>query len=251
MNTLKKTILAASILLSMGASAAQAAYTPIVTTTGNNFTFVSSTNGLLGGSNDVTFSWDGTFRTSEVTDNTYNATLSSPTAFSGKKWTMHNVNIYAPGSYVFDTTCVSGNPSCGTGTEARKYNLTVGTGQVGVHAQFAWSISDNIDIVLLWDMNKSWAGTGSSSAFCSGSGAGCNGFFPGNTINTVWNGVSIDTDMDADTYSGTRMIDGPIMDGSLNFNVNGIHAVPVPASLWLFGSGLLGLVGVARRKVAK
>ena len=25
-------------------------------------------------------------------------------------------------------------------------------------------------------------------------------------------------------------------------------AVPVPAAAWLFGSGLLGLVGVARRK---
>jgi hypothetical protein len=28
-----------------------------------------------------------------------------------------------------------------------------------------------------------------------------------------------------------------------------IGAVPVPAAIWLFGSGLLGLVGVARRKV--
>ena len=27
-------------------------------------------------------------------------------------------------------------------------------------------------------------------------------------------------------------------------------AVPVPAAVWLFGSGLLGLVGVARRKIA-
>lgn len=29
-----------------------------------------------------------------------------------------------------------------------------------------------------------------------------------------------------------------------------ITAVPVPAAVWLFGSGLLGLVGVARRKVS-
>ncbi|VAW58714.1 hypothetical protein MNBD_GAMMA11-773 [hydrothermal vent metagenome] len=29
-----------------------------------------------------------------------------------------------------------------------------------------------------------------------------------------------------------------------------VHAVPVPAAVWLFGSGLLGLAGIARRKKA-
>jgi len=36
-------------------------------------------------------------------------------------------------------------------------------------------------------------------------------------------------------------------DGSLTY---GVSAVPVPAAVWLFGSGLLGLVGVARRRKA-
>ena len=28
-----------------------------------------------------------------------------------------------------------------------------------------------------------------------------------------------------------------------------IEPVPVPAAVWLFGSGLIGLIGIARRKV--
>lgn len=35
---------------------------------------------------------------------------------------------------------------------------------------------------------------------------------------------------------------------SITINGSGISAVPVPAAAWLFGSGLLGLVGMARRK---
>jgi len=51
---------------------------------------------------------------------------------------------------------------------------------------------------------------------------------------------------------------GPWQDANLqaiaeaNFTYNGasvnVSAVPVPAAAWLFGSGLIGLVGIARRK---
>jgi hypothetical protein len=37
---------------------------------------------------------------------------------------------------------------------------------------------------------------------------------------------------------------------SISNNLYLIQAVPVPAAVWLFGSGLLGLIGVARRKKA-
>ncbi len=33
----------------------------------------------------------------------------------------------------------------------------------------------------------------------------------------------------------------------LVIHVSGAHVVPVPSALWLFGSGILGLVAVARR----
>lgn len=34
----------------------------------------------------------------------------------------------------------------------------------------------------------------------------------------------------------------------VDFQIQAVSAVPVPAAFWLFGSGLLGLVGIARRK---
>lgn len=56
---------------------------------------------------------------------------------------------------------------------------------------------------------------------------------------------------------GVPMPAGPFPGYNANFDVSTIHitsvtpdvsAVPVPAAVWLFGSGLLGLVGIARRK---
>lgn len=253
MINMKKTVLGAAVAMAFVAGAAQAAYTPVVTTTNNNFTMVGATNGNTGGTNDVTFTWDGTYRTavSQELGGLNNATLSSPTAFSGKKWTAHHVNVYSAGTYTFYTGCASGgvasttyNPSCGTGGA---YTMTVGNGQVGAHMLFNWSTSADIDVVVLWDMNKSWAMTGTTSPFNTTTNVA------GNTVNTVWGGVSIDTNMDADNYAGTQMIDGPFSGQSANFNINGIHApiaAPVPAAAWLLGSGLLGLIGVARRKAA-
>ncbi len=43
---------------------------------------------------------------------------------------------------------------------------------------------------------------------------------------------------------------GPFAGFQPTFNGTATQVVPVPAAAWLLGSGLLGLVGVARRKVA-
>jgi hypothetical protein len=52
------------------------------------------------------------------------------------------------------------------------------------------------------------------------------------------------------------MIDGPAPGFSVNLDigsgnsmvVTAISGVPVPAAMWLFASGLLGLAGVTRRR---
>ena len=50
---------------------------------------------------------------------------------------------------------------------------------------------------------------------------------------------------------GSPMLAGPFPGDSANFDITSMtvtSVVPVPAAVWLLGSGLLGLVGVARRK---
>jgi hypothetical protein len=64
----------------------------------------------------------------------------------------------------------------------------------------------------------------------------------------------------ADTIGGSPMVAGPFGGFNANFDIQSmtvtsitpdpVAAVPVPAAAWLLGSGLLGLVGVARRKAA-
>ena len=44
-------------------------------------------------------------------------------------------------------------------------------------------------------------------------------------------------------FSTIALLDPTRIDGTVN-------VVPVPAAVWLFGSGLLGLVGVARKKIS-
>lgn len=46
----------------------------------------------------------------------------------------------------------------------------------------------------------------------------------------------------------TGRIEGTFNGDNLKAKVGAVSVVPVPAAVWLFGSGLLGLVGVARRK---
>jgi hypothetical protein len=67
---------------------------------------------------------------------------------------------------------------------------------------------------------------------------------------------SIDGKPPIDTGDVTGVIDIDMLDGQFN-NIFGFvdtfgqaSAVPVPATVWLFGSGLLGLAGIARRKKA-
>ena len=61
------------------------------------------------------------------------------------------------------------------------------------------------------------------------------------------------------TDSNTNAVDfdsACITPGSVNISGTGdcsvsVSAVPVPAAAWLFGSGLLGLIGISRRRLGE
>lgn len=61
----------------------------------------------------------------------------------------------------------------------------------------------------------------------------------------VWNASGAFTDLPLIDYTS-----GPITGANLVM-VTDVSAVPVPAAAWLFGSGLVGLVGVARRRTGQ
>ena len=164
--------------------------------------------------------------------------------FFGFPWSAHHIRVFGPGDYSFDTTCSiseieSGTAVCGGG--AGEYlDLSVGIDQIGAHILWDWNApnEENIDIAVLWDINGIFDSTAPHNIY-----QGLAGAAP--TLDTVFDLVSVDGD--GDGIPGLLMIDGAFIDFSANFS---LQAVPIPPALWLFGSGLLGLVGIARRKKA-
>ena len=55
---------------------------------------------------------------------------------------------------------------------------------------------------------------------------------------------------EVDKYAAWWYQDDSAATGEINVLVEPPSAVPIPAAAWLFGSAILGLLGIARRKKA-
>lgn len=276
---MKKTIIASSVAVALGMSV-QAHAIQVFDVLGlglgvnmysdsANFTMLDANGGVVGGSNDVNMVWNGNAYTSSSDytgpGSVSNITATSTTPFFGHNWTAHDIQVFMPGSYSFDTTLGGGNPETGT------LNATVGLGQFGVHMLFDWNGSLNIDVFVVADMNSVFgSGLLYSTVTTAGGARKCDAGFTG-TITTnclydvgpygsdgaptkdqVW--MLASGDPDGDGVMGLPMAPGgPFAGFNANFNANMSPLpppppVPVPAAAWLLGSGLMGLIAVARRK---
>jgi hypothetical protein len=94
------------------------------------------------------------------------------------------------------------------------YNFSLTASQVAFGTYFNWSVTADIPVLAIFD---------------------CAGFNDGDACTGV---------------AGYPMQVGPFPGQNPTFNGT-VSAVPVPAAIWLFGSGLIGLAGFAKRKKAK
>ena len=136
-----------------------------------------------------------------------------------------------------------GSTSAASGT-ADSDNL--GTTFNGTFFGKAWTATT----LATYSTSDTWAGTSPQGAFSYNfsltAGQVAFGTFFDWSVNL---GIPVLAIFNADGSAGTAvpMQVGPFPGQAPSFQGT-VAAVPVPAAVWLFGSGLLGLVGVARRR---
>ena len=147
----------------------------------------------------------------------------------------NNRNIATSGSLVFGNTPVPSSVPSGKVWDETTFGL--------FRADFDYStnyvqidlIYDDDDIGGLWAYDS--VGNLIESVTASGDGRGS---VPFTTVS-----ISRQTNDIAYILAGGVNAEALFLD---NMQYNAVSAVPVPAAVWLFGSGLIGLIGLARRK---
>ncbi len=252
--------------------------------TAGNFTMLTPTGTPFGGTNDVVYSWNGTTNTA-VNGVKFNMTLASatPEPFFGFDWSAHDIRVFGPGSYTFNTGCTvtelhNGVLPTNCAIQPTPTNhvafltMNVGAGQVGALMLFDWNGNSNIYVADVWNQNAQWqSGPGSKNGLWTGPAWGGPAGYMVDPATTWAFASTPDTN---NGINGTPMVNGPFIGFSANFNldasdtcvvaasapiqaqdtkVNGCTLSPTPVNLfkrsdWLILLGFVGWLGWWRRK---
>lgn len=97
-----------------------------------------------------------------------------------------------------------------------------------------YTLADNLGNSLMFNLAPNLSGGRKTVGFAAA----------GNTI-TITGGPAVNGCCQWDFFIDNLGFNEPLPTGSTS---GGVSPVPIPAAAWLFGSGLLGLIGVARRR---
>lgn len=180
-----------------------------------NMTIMDSIGGSAAGANDLLAVWDGSLNTEiDVINGTtaVNMFISSKQTILGYPWFAHDIRVFGPGSYSFDTCANQASAfNCGI------LQMTVGPGQIGAHMLLDWNLDTNVDVISVWDQNNTFCFDLSAST-CSTYALAADGSFITDLDQFNWNLVS--TDHDQDGIAGVLVVDGSFADSiSINFNL--------------------------------
>lgn len=267
---MNKTLLATSIALTMGlaAPAANAAFTALtagnytMTITGGCFAFGDCQGLNIGGfgdntANQATFTATantvttrgvgGTIGSGSVggTNGTIGFSLDGAGSMTITSYAQDSYLNTAGGTFYVDAGGTGGTTGMGGSIDGSGNVAFDPTGREGMAAGFASTLG-----VLPWNDTKKFAGY---DQFTSGTSTNVN---KGSTPSFTLTGSALQDD-GLGGWTGTIVSAGNINGDNWNGFTNvlfsevfeiQITAVPVPAAAWLFASGLLGMVGVARRR---
>ncbi|MHB8256710.1 MAG: VPLPA-CTERM sorting domain-containing protein [Acidiferrobacterales bacterium] len=266
-NAVKKTALCLAVTAALGTSAMASASTINFNWTGL-FTMLTSTGVAMQNTNATSNSWSG-YRTDISGTMSFNTTAGTGTGtvvpfqfFNGTSPAVAQaINFQAigngsggagdlvlgnmlfnwsgnngiPVSIVLDATGLfnaMAAPGFGPGT------TITGTGVLPA-SNYMKKGSEQIGVVPV--ATTTWNTTTCSGATMGSNPSGCLPLIADTVVPTGYTPTQTGV-------GGSPMIAGPFPGDNANFDITSMTVVPVPAAVWLLGSGLLGLVGVARRK---
>lgn len=184
---------------------------------------VTGPDGLpVAGANDLVADWDGTLNTQVDIDNgttTVNMSITSNTRLLGLPWSVHDIRVFGPGSYSFDT-CAN-TPAAGSCDVVR---MTVGANQIGAHMLLDWGSATDLDVVNVWEPDKRFCDDLPNQS-CAIFTSDADGNLQPVLNQIVWGLAS--TDNDGDGGAGVDLMEGAGAGSrAINFNLTLRAATP-------------------------